>query len=104
MLRPTEIDEFGERHAAQWLTARGYRCHHTQRQTHSDFEARGGENSLLVQVNTAMAPRMSPEISQHDHDSLCSRAMMLGFDPWLARVQIDDHGDLVGDIVWSKLK
>jgi hypothetical protein len=30
--------------------------------------------------------------------------MMLGFDPWLAQVQIDSYGDLVGDIVWTKLK
>ncbi len=104
MLRPTDIAEYGERHAEKWLTAQGYHCHHQQRQGIKNFEARGGENNLLVYVNTAIAPQHAEEISQHDHDSICSRAMMLGFDPWLAQVQIDNHGDLAGEIVWTKLK
>lgn len=104
MLRPNEIAEYGERHAEKWLAAQGYHCHHNQRQGVRDFEARGGESLLLVHVNTAIAPGHPPEISQHDHDSIVSRAMMLGFEPWLAQVQVDNHGDQVGEIVWTHMK
>lgn len=104
MLRPNEIVEYGEKHAEKWLTAQGYHCHHKQGQGVNELEARGGESALLVHVNTALAPAQPKEISQHDHDSIVSRAMMLGFEPWLAQVQINAHGDLVGEIAWTHMK
>lgn len=104
MLRPNEIVEYGDKHAEKWLAAQGYRCHHNQRQGTHELEARGGESNLLVHVNTSLAPALPKEISHHDHDSLVSRAMMLGFEPWLAQVQIDVHGDLASEIVWTHVK
>ncbi len=104
MLKPTEITEYGERHVEKWLTGQGYHCYHnSQRQGTKDLEARGGENNMLIHVLSGLASHALPGLSQTEHDSVCSRAIMLGFDAWLAEVQMDRHGDMVGDINWKQL-
>ncbi|HEY1082007.1 MAG TPA: hypothetical protein VGE29_07085 [Prosthecobacter sp.] len=103
MLTPTDIADYGERHVEKWLKENGYRCYHNTRQGAKDLEARSSELNMLVHVNASLEPKPAPTLSHSDHDSVCARAMMLGFDPWLAQVQIDRHGDLYHDIVWTKL-
>ena len=89
----------------KWLTENGYRCyHHSQRHGTKDLEARSADINMLVHVNTSLEPKAAPPLTQSDHDSICSRAMTLGFDPWMAQLQIDRNGDLFGEIVWTKLK
>lgn len=104
MLTPTDIAEYGERHVEKWLTEHGYRCYHSQRQGAKDLEARSAENNMLVHITASLEPKPAPELTHTDHDTVCSRAMMLEFDPWLAQVQIDRNGELFTDIVWTKLK
>lgn len=105
MMTPTDIADYGDRHVEGWLAERGYRCHHSsQRHGVKDIEARSAENNLLVHIETSLAPKPPRELSHADHDSVCARAMMLGFDPWLAKVQIGDQGELVGEIAWTQLK
>jgi len=105
MLTPTDIADYGERHVEKWLIEHGYRCyHHKQLHGSKDLEARSDENNLLIHVNASLEPRHAPDLTQTDHDSVCARAMMLGFDPWMAQVQVDRHGDLFGEIEWKKLK
>ncbi len=104
MLTPIDITEYGERHVEKWLTGQGYRCfHNSQRQGTKDLEARGGENNMLIHVISGLSSHALPGLSQADHDRVCSRAIMLGFDAWLAEVMIDREGDLVGDIHWKQL-
>lgn len=104
MLTPTDIAEYGERHVEHWLTENGYRCYHNTRQGAADLEARSQEFNMLVHVNSSLEPREPPTLTTYDHDSVCARAMMLGFDPWLAQVQVDRYGDLSSEIVWTPLK
>jgi hypothetical protein len=105
MLTPTDIAEYGERHVEKWLIENGYRCYHTtQRHGTKDLEARSSEINMLVHINASLEPKPAPPLTHTDHDSVCSRAMMLGFDPWVAQVQVDRNGDLFTDIVWTKLK
>lgn len=105
MLTPTDIADYGDRHVEQWLTEMGYRCYRApQRQGIKDIEARGGETNMLVHINASLEPKPPPELTQTDHDRVCSRAMTLGFDPWLAQLQVDRHGQLYGDIVWTPLR
>lgn len=104
MLTPIDITEYGESHVEKWLTGQGYRCfHNSQRQGTKDLEARGGENNMLIHVISGLSSHALPALSQTDHDRVCSRAITLGFDAWLAEVMIDREGDLVGDIRWKQL-
>ncbi|MES2595125.1 MAG: hypothetical protein V4662_07315 [Verrucomicrobiota bacterium] len=104
MLKPTEITEYGERHVEKWLAGQGYHCfHNTQRRGTKDLEARGGENNMLIHVLSGLASHSLPSLSQTEHDSVCSRAIMLGFDAWVAEVHVDREGDLVGNISWKQL-
>lgn len=117
MLTPTDIAEYGERHVEQWLTANNYQCHrtastkshvHGHPSTHThlpgiDLEARNAETTMLVHVCAAMAPQEPHEPSERDQHGITARAMTLGYDAWLARVQIDSQGDLACEIQWTKL-
>jgi len=105
MLTPTDIAEYGERHVEKWLTDQGYRCYHgAQRNGIKDLEARSPDNNMLIHVLATLEPTPAPELTHTEHDTVCSRAMMLEFDPWLTQVQIDRNGDLYSEIVWTKLK
>ncbi len=105
MLTPTDIAEYGERHVEAWLQENGYRCyHHKQRQGAKDLEARSNDINMLIHVAASLEPKPAPALTHTDHDSICSRAMTLGFDPWLAQIQVDRHGDVFSDIVWTRLK
>lgn len=104
MLTLSDIAEHGERHVERWLTEQGYRCYHnTQRQGTRDLEARSTDNNMLVHVLSHLESVQAPALGQSEHDSVCSRAFMLGFDAWLAEISIDRHGEQVGDIHWKQL-
>ena len=105
MLTNTDIAEYGERHVEKWLTENGYRCsRQTQRHGTKELEARSADTTMLIHVNATLEPQPAPDLSHAEHDSVCARAMMLGFDPWLVRLQVDRHGDLFGEMMWTKLK
>lgn len=105
MLTPTDIAEYGERHVEKWLTENGYRCYHSKQKSGvKDLEARSTEMNMLIHVKSSLEPKPAPPLNTVDHDSVCARALMLEFDPWLAQVQVDREGQLFGDIVWTKLK
>ena len=105
MLTPTDIAEYGERHVERWLGENNFQCYHSQ-QRHAgatDLEARNPEMNLLVRVKAALAPQNATELSDGERHGICSRAMMLECDAWFAQVQIDVHGQLMGEIKWTKL-
>ena len=104
MLTPSDIAEHGERHVERWLTDQGYRCYHnSQRQGTRDLEARSTDNNMLVHVLSHLESVQAPALGQSEHDSVCSRAFMLGFDAWLAEISINRHGEQAGDIHWKQL-
>ena len=104
MLTPADIIESGERHVEAYLTDTGYHCHQSA-PSHGavDIAARGEEDNLYVHVMTALDPHPVPELTTPDRDRVLTRAMTLGYDSWLAKVQVGPAGELVGDIEWSQL-
>jgi hypothetical protein len=104
MLTPTDIAEHGQHHVEAYLSSTGYHCN-TQKSHHGgiDIEARGEEENLLVHVMTAIFPHEVPALSELDKGRIISKAMMLGYDSWLAKVLIDQDGELAGEIQWEQL-
>ena len=104
MMTAANIIESGERHVNAWLTGTGYHCHRSSSHHGTvDITARGEEDNLFVHVMAALAPHSVPELTTFDRDRVLARAMTLGYDTWLAQVQVGDEGELVGDIQWSQL-
>ena len=115
MLTPTDIADYGERHVENWLSTNNFHCHRPPRTTlgqahhgyanhHSvDLEARNADMNMMVHVRTALAPDSSHELTENEQHGLCSRAIMLGYDAWFARVRINSNGELLEDIQWTKL-
>lgn len=104
MITPAEIADYGQRHVEAYLTSTGYHCH-TTKTVHggTDIDARGEEESLFVHVMSALAPHEVPEPTTSEVGRVVSRAMTLGYDAWLAKVQVTSDGDLASDIQWSQL-
>ena len=102
-LASAEIGNFGERHATAWLQSQGYKCYRNTKQPGStDIEAKGPAN-LLVQVKTGLSPSSAPSLSSDEQRNISSRATKLGYQAWLAQVQINASGSLIREIKWKKL-
>lgn len=104
MITPAEIADYGQRHVEEYLTSTGYHCH-TTKTAHggTDIDARGEEENLFVHVMSALAPHEVPAPTTSEVGRVVSRAMTLGYDAWLAKVQVTSDGDLASDIQWSQL-
>ena len=103
-MTPADIIESGLQHVETYLKGTGYTCHHTPAHHGSvDIEARGEDDKLYVHVMSTLAPTAVPDISTSDLARVLSRAMTMGYDSWLAKVQVDAEGELVGEIQWSQL-
>lgn len=103
-MTPAEIGNYGERYATTWLKNNGYQCYrNTQQPGSTDIEARSDKTNLLVQVKTGLTPNKAPNISSDEMRNISSRASNKGYEAWLAQLQINEQGQLVGQIQWKKL-
>jgi Holliday junction resolvase-like predicted endonuclease len=103
-LTAAEIGYYGERHATAWLTANGYSCYqNTQLPGSTDIDATSSKASLYVQVKTAVSPNSPAELSADERKAIVARANRNNRQAWLAQVTIDENGDLIGKITWTKL-
>lgn len=99
-----EIGNLGERHATVALQAKGWQCYrNTQQPGSTDIEARGQNKTILVQVKTGLVPNAPPDLPPDERRNITARASRLGYEAWLAQLQINGQGELVGSISWSKL-
>ena len=104
MLTSAEVGTTGEKHATAELRAKGWTCYrNTQLPGATDIEATGGTPALLVQVKTAVYPNLPADLSAEEKTAIVSRANRNGKDAWLAQLQINREGALVGSISWTKL-
>ncbi|MGB7844250.1 MAG: hypothetical protein WBL63_01440 [Candidatus Acidiferrum sp.] len=104
MLTATQIGTIGEVHATGWLKANGYSCNrNTKLPGATDIEATGNVASLLVQVKTAVWPSYAADLTAEEKKAIVARANRIGWQAWLAQLQINDKGELVGSISWAKL-
>jgi len=104
MLKAAEVGSIGEKYATAWLTANGYKCYrNTQLPGATDIEATSANHSLLVQVKTAIYPNLAAGLTPDDKRAIVGRANKNQREAWLAQLQINSEGELVGKITWAKL-
>jgi hypothetical protein len=104
MAATVQVENVGERLVIGWLAERGYSTNlDTSIPGSTDIEARGRQVNLLIQVRTAESPNTPSPMTPDEERILKSRAGRLGFEPWEARVQLNQHLQQVGDIQWRKL-
>jgi Holliday junction resolvase-like predicted endonuclease len=104
MLAAAQIGTIGEVHATEWLKAKGYSCYrNTQLPGATDIQANGNPTSLLVQVKTAVWPSSAANLSSEERKAIVTRANHNGRQAWLAQLQINNKGEMVGEIAWTKL-
>ena len=104
MMTPADIAESAEKHVESYLTSTGYHCHASKpHQGVSDIEATGEEENLFVIVKGTLGDTPVPDPTTLERGHAVSRAMTLGYDAWLAKVQVGNEGELLGDIQWEQL-
>src|SRR5258708_1402210 len=104
MLTAAQIGNIGEIYVTRWLQGMNYACHqNTQLPGSTDIEATGVVNKLLVQVKTAVYPNSPAFLSAEEKKAIVARAKRPRRQAWLAQLQINNQGGLVGDIAWAKL-
>ena len=120
-MEPAEIGNYGERHVTAILKKSGWSCYHNTQQPGStdikatrqkygsdkkpvvDNDGKPVVEGVLVQVKTGMHPNEAPTISPVERQKIVTRASAIGYVAWLARAQINEQGQLVGKLVWTKL-
>jgi hypothetical protein len=104
-MESAEIGNIGERFATMELASKGFECRrNTQFPGSTDIEGRqNGFLRLLVQVKTAVFPAQAAYLSSEESSGIVSRANRNNCQAWLAQVQINNLGGLVGAISWTKL-
>lgn len=103
-LLSVDIGQAGEKIVADYLRQKGYSVEQNTRLPGSgDIEARGNQASLLVQVKTSIHPNDPPFLCNDEMGNIRSRATRLGWEAWSARLRVNRQGDLVGEILWTKL-
>jgi Holliday junction resolvase len=104
LLTASEIGTAGEKHATAWLQANGWSCYrNTQLPGATDIQATSGTKSILVQVKTAVFPNQPVGLSADDKNAIVARANKSSKEAWLAQLQINSEGLLVGQISWTRL-
>lgn len=104
MLTAAEIGTAGEMHTTSWLRGKGWRCYrNTQLPGATDIEATSGAKSILVQVKTAVYPNSPADLSADEKRAIVVRANRLGIEAWLAQLQVNREGAMLGGITWTKL-
>lgn len=101
-----DIGEIGATLVTASLEANGYRCRqNTQLPGSTDIEAVGRTSGkkMLVQVKTALHPNTASSLSTNEKSNITARADRLSATAWLAQVQINNQGKLIGKIRWTKL-
>jgi Holliday junction resolvase len=109
-MTPAEIGSHGEKHVTAYLGSKGFSCYrNTQLPGSTDIEATRTDafgnvtQGLLVQVKTAEHPNHPSCLSSEECSGIIARAKRKGWEAWLAQIQIDQLGGLVGAIAWTKL-
>jgi hypothetical protein len=104
MLTAAQIGNIGEVYTTRWLEGKGYACYqNTQLPGSTDIEATGTVYKLLVQVKTAVYPNSAASLDAEEKKAIVARANRSQRQAWLAQLQINYKGDLIGDIAWTKL-
>jgi hypothetical protein len=103
-MTPEEVGLSGERHVMSDLTSKGYLCLRNKRSpVPTGIEAIKGTEVALVQVKAAVHPTMPDGLSDEESARVRKRAIRMGWQAWLAQVQIDSLGAMLGSIAYTRL-
>ena len=103
-MTPEETQSSGERHVMSDLASKGYYCLRNKRSpVYTGIEAIKGTKVTLVHVKTAVHPSAPDSLSTEETARVKNRAIRMGWEAWLAQVQIDDFGLMLGSITYTRL-
>jgi hypothetical protein len=103
-MTPEEVGLSGERHVMSDLTSKGYLCLRNKRSpVPTGIEAIKGMEVALVQVKAAVHPNMPDGLSAEESARVRKRAVRMGWQAWLAQVQIDGFGAMLGSVTYTRL-
>jgi Holliday junction resolvase len=103
-MTPEDAQTSAERHVISDLESKGYYCIRNKRSPgYTGVEAIKGTEVVLVHVKTAVHPSTPDNLSAEESTRIRSRATRMGWEAWLAQVQIDDLGLTVGSISYTRL-
>jgi len=103
-MTPEETQSSGERHVISDLTSKGYYCLRNKRSpAYTGIEAIKGTKVTLVHVKAAVHPAAPDNLTTEETARIKHRASRMGWDAWLARVQIDEFGLMLGSITYTRL-
>jgi hypothetical protein len=103
-MTPEEVGLSGERHVMSDLTSKGYFCLRNRRsQAPTGIEAINGTEVALVQVKAAVHPNLPEGLSAEESARIRKRAVRMGWQAWLAQVQIDKFGAMLGAVTYTRL-
>ena len=103
-MTPEDAQSNGERHVISDLTSKGYFCLRNKRaRLPTGIEAIIGTEVALVHVMAAVYPNLPTGLSAEESGSIRKRAARMGWEAWLAHVQIDDAGKLLEPVVYTRL-
>jgi len=96
-----EIGGYGQHHVVTALVGQGFQCRRsTKPRGANDIKARKSKQNRLVQVRTFLKPS---DISAAEKEKLMARAEKLGYEAWVAEVEVDETGVQVGRIIWTRM-
>ena len=103
-MTPEEIRLSGDRHVMSDLTSKGYLCLRNKRsRTRTGIEAIKGNEVALVLVKAAVHPNLPDGLSAEESSEVRKRAVRMGWQAWLAQVQIDGFGAMLGPVTYNRL-
>jgi len=103
-MTPEDAQSSGERHVISDLASKGYYCLRNKRSpVYTGIEAIKGTKVTLVHVKTAVHPSTPDNLSTEESTRIRSRATRMEWEAWLAQVQIDDFGLMLGSITYTRL-
>jgi hypothetical protein len=102
-MTPEDAQSSGERHVISDLTSKGYYCLRNKRSpVYTGIEAIKGMQVALVHVKAAVHPSAPENLSTEEATRIKNRASRMGWEVWLAQVQIDDFGLMLGSITYTR--
>lgn len=105
-LNLAEIELTGENLVELWLGQNGYSSiiKETLLPKETEIRAEGALENIIVLVRTFLHPNRPFKLSEYEVHKMVLRASREKIVPYAAYVVINDKKELVGEIIWERLK
>jgi len=101
-----ELDRAGEAHVVELLQGRRFTINAWDSASPgaASIEATGGRSHVLVQVKTSVTPNKPGFLNGAEAAAIKARAVLVGAEPWQARVTMNADLTLMGKIAWRRVR